>query len=72
MMISTERERRQSFFKSCLLMALAVAGLLAACFVFCEVLFLLNQAGVPGNQIAVPIPTPTPAGGASIFLFLGI
>jgi hypothetical protein len=71
MMISTERARRQGIFRGCIVPLVAVVGVLAACFFFCEVLFLLNQGG--GTTVSpIPIPTPTPAGGASLFLLLGI
>jgi hypothetical protein len=41
-------------FKSCLLTLLTLVGLLAACFVFCTVVFQLNQASTGTTGFLLP------------------
>ncbi len=50
MMMSTQKKKKDGPIKGCLIPLLAVVGLLLVCFLFCTVLFQLNQAtGNGGN-----------------------
>ena len=47
------KKTKHNAFKSCVISLLALAGILLACFLFCTVLFQLNQASLAttGSQV---------------------
>jgi len=44
------KKTKENPVKSCLIWLLAIVGLLAACFLFCTVVFQLNQASVAAHS----------------------
>jgi uncharacterized protein YpmS len=44
------KKTKQNGFKSCMLTLLALVGLLLACFLFCTVVFQLNQSTVAATS----------------------
>jgi hypothetical protein len=48
------KKTRENPIKGCLLTLLTLVGLLAACFVFCTVVFQLNQASTGATGFLLP------------------
>jgi hypothetical protein len=48
------KKTRENPIKGCLLTLITLVGLLAACFVFCTVVFQLNQASTGASGFLLP------------------
>jgi uncharacterized protein YpmS len=47
------KKTKHNAFKSCIISLLALVGILLACFLFCTVLFQLNQASVTTGSVVL-------------------
>lgn len=55
-MLGTSQRRKSGFVRGCLLPIVSTLGVIAACYILCSVLFVLN-----GGQLSFAAPTtPTP------------
>ncbi len=55
-MLGTTQKKKMGFFGGCIVPILVIVGLVAACYLFCLVIFLLNQAGIQPQQQGFILP----------------